>query len=169
MEQKIEESNRNWQRQQAAVQKNAIMQRANYLKADLSPHLTQILSENIYFCQNTKSYIETYDLNKVNQTWTLSLIVKTDSEMKLDSPRAIISLNETKNTYWHRLDLEMKAELQQLSMMADAPNANQVNIQISHTQILRKYELLNHQLQFQHIECFQENGLNFARIWLLFK
>lgn len=166
---RIDEANQKSMRQQEAVRKNQMFHQANLLKADIKPHLESIVFDNIFFQEISRIHIGDCIYDENNKFWKISMKIIMKSQVNLDSPRVILSLNETKEIYFHQLYLKMQEELEELSLMAEASNSNPINIEIARNQLRRRYELLNHQLVFQLIECFKEDNSKFVKIWLSFK
>lgn len=157
--------------QQEAAQKNAVLQQANYLKAALKPHLRNILRENITFSKIEQIHMADAMWDSQNRRWSFSLELiynVSNAEFDLSRPRVILSLNESKDLYFHDLALKQQDDFNELSLMAEAPNANSVNLELTRMQIAKKYWLLNNNLQFSFIEPIESSTSRIFKVWFYF-
>lgn len=154
-------------REEAAVLKNMELQQSNYLRAFLSPHLKKILAENLYFQSINEIYLKECTYEKDNNLWKVSMEVILPNPFRIKSPQVLTSLNETKDGYFYRLDLDYQFEMHQLALMAEAENSNPVNIRLEYEQIQRKYDLLNHRIEFKSIEFV--DLYDSVKIWLIYR
>lgn len=156
------------QRQMEAAKKNEALRQSAILKANITPSIEAVLRNNIYF-QDLK-HINVYSCvsDSQNNCWKISLDVINPTDYNLESPHVLVSLNDTVDTFFASLQIEMQNELTQLNMMAQEANANPINIQLAYAQICRKYDILNHKLRFVFIKKLEKSKFLF-RIGALFR
>lgn len=155
--------------QQQAAQKNEALRQANIMKACLKPHIESIFKENIHLQKCGRVAIPECYYDPTRQMWKLRVQTICKEPIDALSPRLLISLNDSKAVYYEELRLKYIEEQQDLEMRANAANANLVNIQLAMNQLLRKYEILNHQLMFTYTNNGSESDRDSIVVGMEFK
>lgn len=166
---KIEMTNMKYQQQQNALHRNEQLKIEAQLKAFLKPHIEAPLGECPYFHSQIKISLPCCTYDAANGLWRIASECVVETSLDLESPRVVVSLNQSKDIYFARLRQEMENELLELGMMSEMGNANPAELQVANLQLQRKYEILRHELKFHSIECQKEGSKSIVKIWAGFR
>lgn len=149
-------------------QRLCMIQQGEYLKAQLTPHISRILSKSMYFPDRNKVQISHFIRIAPNGFWNGIIEVPVEKKYVWTSYRILDSLNKSKEVYFHSMQLEMNSEIRELELKASMPDTNIAHFQVAKNQIIAAYAILQHQLIFERVEYLDETE-NFIKIFFTFR
>lgn len=152
-----------------AVNRNEELRQSINLKARLTPILEIILHKNIYFQDCKQINISSCAYNSLDNNWQILVETILSNERNLENPRVVVSLNDTADTYFAELRLNMHKDCQQLQLMSNIPNANPLHIQSAQMQMQQKYAILNQSIRFVAIKSTANKWGQIVRLAVYFQ